>query len=93
MYIPIIVSIACQNFDDIILNMTNDFYGIEPKDEQEKFNEINRIAADRLVMASERLKEIEKNLLELKEVYDEEDREGRAQKFQMNTFQRARSRS
>ena len=85
MYIPIIVSIACQNFDDIILNMTNDFYGIEPKDEQEKFNEINRIAADRLVMASERLKEIEKNLLELKEVYDEEDREGRAQKFQMNS--------
>lgn len=57
---------------------------INSMDEQEIFKKINRIAAKRLSAAEARLEEIEQNLLELKEVYDEEDREGRAQKFQMN---------
>lgn len=62
----------------------NEFYGIEPADEQARFAEINKIASSRLAAAELRLHEIEQDLLELKEVYDEEDREGRAQRFQKN---------
>lgn len=62
----------------------SEFYGVERADEEAMFATINQIAGARLIAAEARLQALKQDMLELKEVYDEEDREGQAQKFQKN---------